>query len=164
MIHWKLAHRMYLTPVKRFYMRLSGSPNCNLCPQGVLGTFLHFFWDCSALKPFWRQLANDVSILLDKDITLTSNLFFLSDFSALELSLFQKNLLLAAFTAAKKLLVSRWNPPHLMCRHMWALSLLDIISMELSTARIHGARSRTLTRWSAAFDQVKAFISDHLTP
>ncbi len=43
MIHWKLRHRLYLSPLKRFYMHVSPSPNCNLCPQGALGTYLHFW-------------------------------------------------------------------------------------------------------------------------
>ncbi len=48
-IHWKLLHRVYLTPMKRFYMNLSSSPKCNLCSQGSLGTFLHFFGECPSL-------------------------------------------------------------------------------------------------------------------
>ncbi len=43
LIHWKLLHRVYLTPMKRFYMNLSSSPKCNRCSQGVLGTSLHLF-------------------------------------------------------------------------------------------------------------------------
>ncbi len=53
MIHWKLLHRVYLTPMKRFYMNLTSSPKCNLCSQGVLGTFVHLFWECPSLSPFW---------------------------------------------------------------------------------------------------------------
>ncbi len=58
MIHWKLRHRLYLSPLKCFYMHVSPSPNCNLCPQGALGTYLHFLGECSALSPFWSQLAH----------------------------------------------------------------------------------------------------------
>ncbi len=53
MINWKLLHRVYFTPMKHFYMNLSSSPKCNLCSQGSLGTFLHFFWKCLSLSPFW---------------------------------------------------------------------------------------------------------------
>lgn len=160
MIHWKLAHRVYLTPLKRFYMRLTTTPNCTLCQDGKTGTFLHFFWECSVLAPFWLWLAEDISTLIEKDIVLTPDIFFLNDFSNMSLTLIQTNLILAAFTAAKKMLVSRWCPPHTMCRRQWALSLLDILTMELSTARMHGARSRTVLRWSQAVDQVKSFISN----
>ncbi len=84
---------------------------------------------------------------------------FLNYFSELALSPQQRNLLLAALTAAKKMLVSRWVPPQLMTRRVRGLSLLDIVSMELSTARIHGAKTKTLKTWSATFDIVKSFVS-----
>ncbi len=159
MIHWKLLHRLYLSPLKRFYMHVSPSPNCNLCPQRALGTYLHFWGECSALSLFWSQLAHVISFLLERDVDLTPDLFFLNNFSELALSLQQRNLLLAALTAAKKMLVSLWVPPHSVTRRVWGLSLLDIVSMELSTACIHGEKTQTLKTWNATFDIVKSFVS-----
>uniref|UniRef100_A0A8C1LC25 Reverse transcriptase domain-containing protein n=1 Tax=Cyprinus carpio TaxID=7962 RepID=A0A8C1LC25_CYPCA len=86
MIHWKLLHRVYLTPMKRFHMNLSSSPKCNLCSQGSLGTFLHFFWECPSLSPFWSQLSQDLSYLLGTEICLTPRHFFMNDFWDLTLS------------------------------------------------------------------------------
>ncbi len=143
MIHWKLLHRVYLTPMKCFYMNLSSSPKCNLCSQGSLGTFLHFFWECPSLSPFWTQLSKDLSYLLGTEICLTPHHLFMNDFWDFTLSIQQRCLLLAAFTAAKKLLVNRWNP-HTMDRRTWTVCLLDIISMELSTSRIHGSNVKTV--------------------
>ncbi len=87
------------------------------------------------------------------------DLFFLNNFSELALSPQQRSLLLASLTAAKKMLVSHWVPPHLMTRRVWGLSLLDIVSMELSAARIHGAKTKTLKTWNAIFDIVQSFVS-----
>ncbi len=96
-----------------------------------------------------------MSFLLEKDVVLTPDFFFLDGFSGLALSPQQRNLLLAALTAAGRMLVSRWVPPHLMTRRVWGLTLLGILSVELSTARIHGAKAETLRTWSAAFDIVE---------
>ncbi len=57
------------------------------------------------------------------------------------------------------MLVSRWVPPHLMTRRVWGMSLLGIVSVELSTARIHRAKKDTLRTWSAAFDIAESFVS-----
>ncbi len=103
MIHWKLLHRVYLTPMKCFYMNLSSSPKCNLCSQGSLGTFLHFFWECPSLSPFWPQLSKDLSYLLGTEICLTPRHFFMNDFWDFTLSIQQRCLLLAALPAAKKI-------------------------------------------------------------
>ncbi len=102
MIHWKLLHRVYLTPMKCFYMNLSSSPKYNLCSQGSLGTFLHFFWECPSLSPFWTQLSKDLSFLLGTEICLTPHHFFMNDFWDFTLFIQQRCLLLADLTAAKK--------------------------------------------------------------
>ncbi len=87
-------------------------------------------------------------------MVLAPDLLFLDGFSGLALSPQQRNLLLAALTAAGRVLVSRWIPPHLVTGRLWGLSLLGIVSVELSAARVHGAEASTLGTWSAAFDIV----------
>ncbi len=87
-------------------------------------------------------------------MVLAPDLLFLDGFSGLALSPQQRILLLAALTAAGRVLVSRWIPPHLVTGRLWGLSLLGIVSMELSAAHVHGAEARTLGTWSAAFDIV----------
>ncbi len=67
-----------------------------------------------------RSQGTEVTIVTG-DI-LTPELFFLNNFSELPLSPQHRNLLLAALTAAKKMLVSRWVPPHSMTRRVWGLS------------------------------------------
>ncbi len=129
-----------------------------MCNLPRIGTYLHFFGECSALSLFWSPLAHDIPFLLEKDGVLMPDLFFLNNFSELALSPQQRNLLLAALTAAKKMLVSRWVPPHLMTRRVWGLSLLGIVSI-LSVARIHGAKTKTLKTCNAIFDIVQSIIS-----
>ncbi len=49
-IHWKLLHRVYLTPMKRFYMNLSSSPKCKArCCIFFLGVPLSLTFLDSAL-------------------------------------------------------------------------------------------------------------------
>lgn len=58
----------------------------------------------------------------------------------------------------KKILINRWNPPHTLSRQQWVLLFLDIISMALSTARIHGAKEKTIETWKQAFADVKLLV------
>ncbi len=68
---------------------------------------------------------------------------YLFHFSELALSQQPRNLLLAALTAAKKMLVSRWVPPHSMTRRVWAYlcwtlllwNYLQLVFMEQSQKR-----------------------------
>lgn len=157
-IHWKFLHRFYLTPLRRFHMHLSQSPICNLCSSGEVGTFLHYFWFCDDVQNIWRQISTDLTALLDHNVPCSALIFLLNDFSSLTISMQQKRLLLCALTAAKKLLVSRWNPPHHISRRQWILSTLDIISMELSVARMHGAKTRTINAWKNALQTMETLL------
>ncbi len=90
MIHWKLLHRLYLSPLKCFYMHVSPSPNCNLCPQGALGTYLIFFWECSALSLFLDSACSCHIIPIRKGCGFDSRSFLLKLFSELAVSATEK--------------------------------------------------------------------------
>lgn len=132
LIHYKCAHRMYLTPRKRHSMKIITPPNCDLCPSGALGSFLHMYWRCHAVSQFWKQISLTLSDILEVRIPLSPILFLLIDDSSLNLSLQQKHILWAGLTAAKKMLALRWQPPHSLTRQQWTNSLLEMILMTLN--------------------------------
>ncbi len=41
LIHFKVIHRAYITPYKRFKMKLQSNLNCHICNTTSSGTFLH---------------------------------------------------------------------------------------------------------------------------
>ncbi len=43
LIHFKVIHRAYITPYKRYKIKLQPNFNCNICNTASLGTFLHMF-------------------------------------------------------------------------------------------------------------------------
>ncbi|TKS64932.1 LINE-1 retrotransposable element ORF1 protein [Collichthys lucidus] len=61
-----------------------------------------------------------------------------------------RRVLWAGLTAAKKMLALRWQPPHSLAWQQWANSFLEIVLMEWSVARMHGASHKTLQGWEAA--------------
>lgn len=83
MIHWKFFHRLYLTPLRCFHMRLNSSPVCTLCRHGSTGTFIHYFWDCPDVAKFWKMVATDLSSLLNQNVTCSPLSFLLNDDSTL---------------------------------------------------------------------------------
>ncbi|KAE8277582.1 hypothetical protein D5F01_LYC24437 [Larimichthys crocea] len=66
-----------------------------------------------------------------------------------------RRILWAGLTAAKKMLALRWQPPHSLAWQQWANSFLEIVLMEWSVARMHGANHKTLQGWEAAHKLVK---------
>lgn len=76
--------------------------------------------------------------MLEVNTPLSPTLVLLNDDANLELSLQQRRILWAGLTAAKKMLALRWQPPHTLTWQQWANSILDIVMMERSVARVHG--------------------------
>ena len=157
-IHLNIVHRAYFTPRLRHSMKLESSPLCQLCTQGCLGTFTHMFWECPGVQLFWLQVTKSLSKILNKEVPCCPVLCLLNDNSRLLLSIHEKRIWLSGLTAAKKILVVRWKPPHTLSLDHWWHLLIDILILELSVARSHGAKEKTLKSWSEAITAVKSCL------
>ena len=67
-------------------------------------------------------------------------------------------MVLAGLTAAKKMLAIRWKPPNDLSKRRWLLTFLEVVYMELSTARINGAKDIVLKSWSEAIETLKHLV------
>ena len=153
LIHYNFIFKFYLTPCRRYHMHLIPSPLCTLCSENKYGTFLHMFWECPKVYRFWCKVSTTLSVILQKPIPLSVQLYLLNDDSSCNLNCTGKRIWMAGLTAAKKILVLRWQPPHSLSWRQWILSCVDVINLELSTARIHGAKGSTLKAWEDAVDK-----------
>lgn len=158
LIHFKFLHRMYLTPRRLHLMKLVSSPNCDLCPNRDVGSFMHMYWCCPEVTTFWEMVSLTLTKLFDVLIPYCPKLFLLNDTSALNLPSYHYPALFASLTAAKKMLALRWQPPHSLSRTHWLLSLLDILYMELSVARMHNAKQATITSWTSSIEKIKNLL------
>ncbi len=128
LIHFKVIHRAYITPYKRFKMKLQSNFNCHICNTASSGTFLHMFWECPVVISLWTHVNLVLSSLLRIDWSVNPSLCLLNDDSDLCISSMQKRMLFAGFTAVKKTIIQNWFTPH-MCREAyWIRSLLQIVS------------------------------------
>ncbi len=67
LIHFKVIHRAYITPDKRFKMKLQSNFNCHICNTASSGTFLHMFWECPVVISLWTHVNLVLSSLLRID-------------------------------------------------------------------------------------------------
>jgi len=123
---------------------------------------MHVFCLCKEVTLFWKMVSLVLTKILDYVIPCAPAVLLLNDFSTLDLSQAQRRTLLTGLTAAKTMLAMRWSPPHTLTKPQWLASYLDIVNMELSIARIHGAKERTILSWSTALTLV--LPSGHFDP
>ncbi len=155
LIHFKVIHRAYITPYKRFKMKLQSNLNCHICNTASSGTFLHMFWECPVVISLWTHVNLVLSSLLRIDWSVNPSLCLLNDDSGLCISSMQKRMLFAGFTAAKKTIIQNWFTPHMCRKTYWIRSLLQIVSCECTTARVGGAKPSTVDAWQCFLSDVR---------
>lgn len=66
----------------------------------------------------------------------------------------------AVGAAAKKLVVQSWLPPHDLSIKHWLHTILEIMHLELSAARINPAKISTINSWLRGIGMVKELLSN----
>ncbi len=160
LIHFKVIHRAYITPYKRFKMKLQSNLNCRICNTTSSGTFLHMFWECPVVISLWTHVNLVLSSLLRIDWSVNPSLCLLNDDSGLCISSMQKRMLFAGFTAVKKTIIQNWFTPHMCRKTYWIRSLLQIVSCECTTARVGGARPSTIDAWQCFLLNIRDYIKE----
>lgn len=147
LIQYKVIHRAYATPYRRYQMKLQTHYDCQFCIIPTPGSFLHMFWECPVVANLWSHVNTTLSDLLHVQYAPDPCLCLLNDDSACPLSLVQKRMLFAGFTAAKKAIVKHWFEHDLHLAAFWLGALRNIVNLELTTARMNRARPNTVQSW-----------------
>ncbi len=112
----------YITPYKRFKMKLQPNLNCHICKTASSGTFLHMFWECPIVISLWTHVNLVLSSLLRIDWSVNPSLCLLNDDSGLCISSIQKRMLFAGFTAVKKTIIQNWFTPNMCWKHIGSIA------------------------------------------
>ncbi len=102
LIHFKVIHRAYITPYKRFKMKLQSNLNCHICNTTSSGTFLHMFWECPVVISLWTHVNLVLSSLLRIDWSVNPSLCLLNDDSGLCISSMQKRYVVCWFYSCEE--------------------------------------------------------------
>lgn len=116
---------------------------------------IHMFWECPPVAVFWRLVASNFSTIFDKVLPCSPAALILNDLPLTGLTICKRRALLAGLTAAKKLVVTRWTPPHCLSVQAWFLVYLDVAYLEISIARIHGAKDSVIEMWSIVINDLQ---------
>ncbi len=150
LIHFKVIHRAYITPYKRFKMKLQSNLNCHICNTTSSGTFLHMFWECPVVISLWTHVNLVLSSLLKLIGLLTQVCVFLMMILVSVLVQCKRECCLLVLQL-KKTIIQNWFTPHMCRRHIGSVASCKL-SCECTTARVGGARPSPLRLGSVFFD------------
>ena len=87
-----------------------------------MGTSMHVLWECPDVQRFWVEVVDKMSDLVGRKPTLEPALLLLNDDTRFKIAEEEWKLWLAGMTAAKKITVLRWLPPHELLIKHWLSS------------------------------------------
>ena len=158
MIHYKFVHRFYFTPRRLYQMKLKSNPFCDFCSGNTVGTFFHLVWQCPEVNRLWENISSILSVVVERTIPCSPSLLLLHDISSLKLTTNNSRLLFAGLTAAKRMIACRWKPPHVTSIKEWLSSYKDIAQLELTTARLHSAKTQNISSWSNLVKKIESLM------
>ena len=103
-------------------------------------------------------MSTRLSVILGVDIPCSPIILLLNDFTELVLTMRQRRWLLLGLTAAKKMIAQRWKPPHTLSYQQWVSSTIDLAGLEMSVARMHGAKTENIATWTVFVEAMRAGV------
>lgn len=128
-------------------MKHKADPNCSLSYKLDRYLFPHSVGVPWCGVYFWEVVKNSLSNILFCNIPLSLLVLIIDDISLLKLHKMQHKVLLAGLTAAKKVVSTRWTPPHSLSHCQWVLTFINVAYLELSTAQMHNGKEETIKLW-----------------
>ena len=117
-IYYNYMHRIYLTPLKLYLIKVVSDASCTLFLLKTPDTFLHM-----GMSAWCPVLAG---CCLQSDSIYFIPVLILNIISSLQVSKHQKCIVLSGLTAAKRC----WRPPNTLTIRQWVLSFLDVIMIK----------------------------------
>lgn len=145
---YKILFFWYMTADVLHTIFPTSSDKCWRC-QGAKGTFMHIYWNCPILTPYWEMVQRLLSHLLEMQVQASPK-FFPLGLSPLKLCTPYKKLLRHVLTAARCLIALNWKrhtPPS--AEDLYS-RIKDVELMEKMTDRIRDrleAHNRVWELW-----------------
>lgn len=130
-------------------MKLQPTLNCHICNTASPGTFLHMFWECPDIYKFWLHVNSVLADILDIFYVPNPGFCLLNDSSGINLKQIQLRMVFSGFTSAKKTILKNWFFPDMCMKSLWIHSLVNIVNLEHTTARLNKARPETVQAWNS---------------
>lgn len=93
------------------------------------------------IQHFWKLVTRMLCDLIALYFDLDPCLLLLNDDSRYQ---FSKKMLMAGFTAAKKIILQQWTHPDTNLKQFWIVSLRYIVCLDYMTAKINKAKAITV--------------------
>uniref|UniRef100_A0A8C5PW08 Reverse transcriptase domain-containing protein n=1 Tax=Leptobrachium leishanense TaxID=445787 RepID=A0A8C5PW08_9ANUR len=142
---YKLLTLWYSTPSLLFRMGLRITPNCWRCDD-PRGTYLHVWWECPVISPFWRLVRDTVTTVTDLDLPLTPETFLLTHVRC-PVTTFKRSVALPMLMTARLIIARSWRSESPPSYRDWLARMEEVRNQEDLVARTEGKLEAHLHKW-----------------
>ncbi|KAM8977104.1 adhesion G-protein coupled receptor G2 [Pelodytes ibericus] len=125
---YKIMTRWYKTPSKIHNIFPNVSDRCWRCANNK-GDFLHIWWTCSKIQPFWKAIADILTEVAGAEIPFEPCAYLLHH-NTQPISKYKKSLTIHLLNAAKLLIPRLWKTSRTPSFREWLAQVEDIRSAE----------------------------------
>lgn len=163
-IHYKIIHRFYFTPSRLFKMGLLQKNTCWKC-NGDIGTYIHVFWECPLVAPFWTEVVKYLERCIGLPIPASPQMCLLGSkcFMPPGFTMDTYKFAVTGFLVAARLILRIWKSPHKPQTSDWIKMMTETASYERLLSKIHDTQDKTSRIWTYFFEFVKGSNSAELT-
>ncbi len=160
LIHFKVIHRAYITPYKRFKMKLQSNFNCHICNTTSSGTFLHMFWECPVVISLWTHV-NLVCHHYWELIGLLTQVYVFLMMILISVLVQCKENVVCWFYSCEEDIIQNWFTPHCVERHIGSVASCKFVHVNVQRHESWG-RPSTIEAWQCFLFNIRNYLKEWL--
>uniref|UniRef100_A0A8C5MYT0 Reverse transcriptase domain-containing protein n=1 Tax=Leptobrachium leishanense TaxID=445787 RepID=A0A8C5MYT0_9ANUR len=143
---YKLLTFWYYTPSQTVHFALSCDSICWRCGTQT-GTYLHIWWSCEKIAPFWSMVAEVVMEVTGLDLPFTPAVYLLLHLPGAQREL-RNSVILHLILAARRLIPAHWRSPEIPSLREWAETIEAMRAVEyLTVQQTEGQNPAHVQKW-----------------
>uniref|UniRef100_A0A8C5QKB6 Reverse transcriptase domain-containing protein n=1 Tax=Leptobrachium leishanense TaxID=445787 RepID=A0A8C5QKB6_9ANUR len=143
---YKLLTFWYYTPHQTAHFSLSCDSICWRCGLQT-GTYLHIWWSCTKITPYWRMIGELVTEITDLILPFTPEVYLLLHLPGSQTAL-RNSVALHLVLAARRLIPARWRSSAIPSIRDWAEAVEHLRTVDdLAARHSENMNPEHLTKW-----------------
>ena len=148
LIQFKVVHRAHISKSKLASIYPDVNPTCDKC-RGDDATLIHQYWMCPQLQPFWGNVFNTLSIILQRDLDPDPLIALLGTAGGedLPLTCAESRMVDFALLMARRAVLLRWRDAAPPVPSQWLRDIMSCLKLEMLRFSIAGSEAKFFKTW-----------------
>lgn len=148
LIQFKVVHRAHISKAKLASIYPDMTPTCDKC-KGNDADLFHQYWLCPQLQPFWRNVFNTLSNIIQRDLDPDPLVALLGTAGGdgLPLTRSESRMVDFALLMARRAVLLKWKDAAPPSNRQWLCDIMSCLKLEMLRFSIAGSETKFFKTW-----------------